>query len=70
MELRKRDKTTFNLSGLVSAGIRSGEKPKVRKPRKGGRTPIEKEPASTHEREPLVADQSTAETLAALENME
>lgn len=42
----------------------------MRKPRKGGRTPLEKELASTHEREPLVADQSTAETLAALENME
>lgn len=36
----------------------------------GGRTLLEKEPASTHEREPLVADESTAETLAALENME
>lgn len=70
LEWRKRDKTTVNLSGLVSAGIKSGEKPKVRKPRKGGRTPLEKETASTHEREPLIADQSTAETLAALENME
>lgn len=42
----------------------------MRKPRQGRRTPLENEPASTHEREPLVADQSTAETLASLENME
>lgn len=70
LEWRKRDKTTVNLSGLVSAGIKSGEKPKVRKPRTGGRTPLEKETATTHKRKPLIADQSTAETLAALENME
>lgn len=38
LECRKRDKTTVNLSGLVSAGIKSGEKPKVGKPRKGGHT--------------------------------
>lgn len=70
LEWRKKDKATVNLSGLVSAGIKSGEKPKVRKPRKGGQTPLKKEPASTHERKPLVADQTTAEALAALENME
>lgn len=37
----------------------------MRKPRKGGKTPLKKEPASTHEQEPLVA-----KALAALENME
>lgn len=66
---KKKEKTTVNLSVLVSAGIKSGEKPKVRKRRKGGRTPLEKETASTHEREPLVADQPTAETLTAFAEM-
>lgn len=49
----------MNLTNLVTGGINSREKAKVLKPRKGGRTPVDKEPATAvHEREPLVEDSS------------
>jgi hypothetical protein len=51
--------SAVNLTDLVTGGIKSGDKAKVRKPRKGGRTPVDKEPATAvHEREPLVEDSS------------
>ena len=67
----RKKKSAVNLTDLVTGGIKSGDKAKVRKPRKGGRTPVDKEPATAvHEREPLVEDSSIFATVSASDNME
>jgi hypothetical protein len=71
LDWRKKEKSAVNLTNLVTGGINSGEKAKVRKLRKGGRTPVDKEPATAvHEREPLVENSSMFATLSALDNIE
>ncbi len=54
------------------SGIKSGKRPKkVSKPRKGGRTPLDKQrPEIQVSRDPVVEDTSTAQTLEALDDME
>lgn len=37
----RKDKAPANLTNLVMGGVKSGQKWKVNKPRKGGRTPLE-----------------------------
>jgi hypothetical protein len=67
----RKKKSAVNLTDLVTGGIKSGDKAKVRKPRKWGRTPVDKEPATAvHEREPLVEDSSMFATVSASDNME
>lgn len=71
LEWRKKEKSTINLTDLVTTGIKSGNKPKVSKPRKGGRKPLDKKSSTVQQdREPLVRDYSTDKTLQALDNIE
>lgn len=52
-------------------GVKSGQKGKVNKHRKDGRTPLEKQPATTScEKEPLIEGIETESTLNALDEMD
>ena len=71
IDWRKKDKAPANLTNLVMGGVKSGQKGKVNKPRKGGRTPLDKQPATTScEREPLIEGIETESTLNALDEMD
>ncbi|KAK3087821.1 hypothetical protein FSP39_011070 [Pinctada imbricata] len=71
VEWRKKEKVSTCLTDLVMSDITSGRKGKVLKPRRGGRTPLNKETAIVHrEREPLMEDKSIDETLSALDEIE
>lgn len=67
----RKDKAPANLTNLVMGGVKSGQKGKVNKRRKGGRTPLEKQPATTScERESLIEGIETESTLNALDEMD
>lgn len=52
-------------------GVKCGQKAKINKLRKGGRTPLDKQPATTpYEREPLIEGIETESTLNALDEMD
>ena len=71
LQWRKKQSVSTGMTDLVMTGIASGRKGKVLKPRKGGRTPLDKEtPAVQQEREPLIESTATDETLSALEDAE
>jgi hypothetical protein len=52
---------------FVMTGIHSGHKAKVSKPRKGGRTPLEKDTTDQTERQPLLETSSVQGALDLLE---
>ena len=63
---REKEKSSINLSDLIMGNVRSCTKPKVAKPRKGGRTPLVKDPPTTIENREPVLEADISETLRAL----
>ena len=71
LQKRKKNKSQTNITTMVMSGIKSGAKPKVAKPRKGGRTPLDKpKPTSSVSRMPVVEDASTLDAINALDEMD
>ena len=72
LDWRQKSKQQVNITSLVMGEIESGHKSKkVAKPRKGGRTPFEKEiPELEIQRESIVADPSVKATLESHENID
>lgn len=72
LEWRQKSKRQVNITSLVMGEIESGHKgKKVAKPRKSGRTPLEKEiPKQEIQRQSIVAHPSVKATLESLENID
>ncbi|CAG2256957.1 unnamed protein product [Mytilus edulis] len=71
LKWRQKQKSDVNLGTLVMTGIQSGHKSKVAKPRKGGRTPLDKGEISNQvEREPLIKDITVQGALDMIENID
>ena len=72
LDWRQKSKQQVNITSLVMGEIESSHKgKKVAKPRKGGRTPLEKEiPEQEIHRQSIVADPSVKATLESLENID
>ncbi|CAC5423833.1 unnamed protein product [Mytilus coruscus] len=70
IEWRKKEKHDVDTTNLLIGGIRSGMKGKVKKPRRGGRTPLDKsKPTLVEERRPMVQG-SIQTTLDAIDHLD